>query len=111
MNAIFFGFCRANPMIGPDLIVVDAVDQRYNQDDLHAGAVKIFDRAQFHIKQVADLAMAVGVVADAVKLQVRIAKSGFRRFLCKFLLLANRCRWLQPERCCIPLCAHSEPPR
>ena len=45
---------------------------------------------QLHIEQVADLAMAVGVVSDTVELQIRIAQSRFGSLaLQNSLLLAN----------------------
>ncbi len=40
---------------------------------------QIFDRFQFHIEQVADLAMRVGRVADAIgQLQVRVAHASLQ---------------------------------
>src|SRR5213076_1684904 len=39
------------------------------------------DGAELHVKEVADLAMAVGVVADAVKLQVGVAHPGLKCLL------------------------------
>ena len=54
----------------PDLIVVDGVDDRDDQADVDAGGVQVLDRAQLHVEQVADLAMGVGLLADAVELQV-----------------------------------------
>ena len=90
MKAIFFGLSIANRMIEPDLIVIDAVDQRDDQNDLDAGFVQVVDRAQLHVEQVADLAMAVGVVADAVELQVGIAQARLRAPSSQnSLLLAN----------------------
>jgi hypothetical protein len=43
----------------------------------------------FHVKQVAHLAVAVGVVADAVELQVGIAHARFKGLLAKFLALGK----------------------
>ncbi len=84
---------------GADLIVIDVVDERDNQNDLDAGFVQIFDGAQLHIEQVADLTVAVGIVADAVELQIRIAQSGFSSFLRRIpCSWRTRCRWLRPER-------------
>src|SRR5206468_12191777 len=60
-----------------DLIVIYSIHKCYHQNDLHAGFVKIIDCAQLHIEKVPDLAMAIGVVSDAVKLQVDEAQAGF----------------------------------
>ena len=51
-----------------DLVVVDAVDERDDQNDLDARLVQVVNRAQLHVEEVADLAVRVGVVADAVEL-------------------------------------------
>ena len=51
-----------------DLIVVDAVDERDDENDLDARFVQVIDRAQLHVEEVADLSVRVGVVADAVEL-------------------------------------------
>ena len=64
-----------------DLLVVDAVDDRDDRDDVDAGAVQVLDRAQLHVEEVADAAVRVGGVADAVELQVRVAQTGFGRGL------------------------------
>ena len=64
-----------------DLLVVDAVDDRDDRDDVDAGAVEVLDRAQLHVEQVADAAVRVGGVADAVELQVRVAQTRFGRGL------------------------------
>ena len=63
------------------LLVVDAVDDRGDRNDVDAGAVQVLDRAQLHVEEVADLAVRVGSVADAVELQVRVAQTGFRSLL------------------------------
>ena len=42
--------------------------------DVDARGVEIFDRAQLHVEQVADLAVRIGLFADAVELQVRDAQ-------------------------------------
>ena len=62
---------------GSDLIVIHSIHKCHHQNDLNAGFVKIIDRAQLHIEKVPDLAMAIGVVSDAVKLQVDEAQAGF----------------------------------
>ena len=68
-----------------DLLVVDAVDDRRHGHDLDAGVVQVLDRAQLHVEQVADRAMRVGRVADAIELQVRITHSCFGGLLRKSL--------------------------
>ena len=75
--------------IGPNLIVVHVVDDRRDQHDFDARFMQVFDRAQFHIKQVADLAVAVRVVADAVKLQVSVAQTRFEGLLGEILALGE----------------------
>ena len=67
-----------------DLVVIDAVDQRCNEDDVNAGFVQVVDRTKLDVEQVADLAVRVGVVADTVELQINKSKSGFGSFAAKF---------------------------
>src|SRR6202041_2663332 len=55
---------------GTDLVVIHVVDDRHDEDDFNAGFVHVLDGAELDVKKVADLAMAVGVVADAVELQI-----------------------------------------
>src|SRR6202030_3853572 len=59
-----------------DLLVVHAVDDRDDRDDVDARAVQVLDRAKLHVEQVANAAMRVGRVPDAVELQVRVAQTG-----------------------------------
>ena len=59
-----------------DLLVVDAVDDGDDGDDVDAGLVQVLDGLQLHVEQVADLAVRVGGVADAVELQVGVAQTG-----------------------------------
>src|SRR5258708_7127104 len=74
---------------GADLVVVYVVDDGDDQHDFDARFVQVFDGAQLHVEQVADLAVAVGVVADAVELKVGVAQSGFERLLREFLALGE----------------------
>src|SRR5882757_9254502 len=74
---------------GADLVIVHVVDDGDDQHDFDARFVQVFDGAELDVKQVADLAMAVGVVADAVELQVGVAQAGFERLLRKFLALGE----------------------
>src|SRR6185369_14478965 len=67
--------CEANDRA--DLIVVDTVDERRDQHDLNAGFVQVVDGPHLHVEEVADLAMAVRVVADTVELQVDVTQTSF----------------------------------
>ena len=60
------------------LLVVHAVDDRDDRNDVDAVRVQVFDRAQLHVEQIADGAMRVGSVADAIELEIRVAQAGFR---------------------------------
>ncbi len=64
-----------------DLLVVDAVDDGDDRNDLDAGLVHVLDGLQLHVEQVADLAMRVGRVADSVELQIGVAQARFGRLL------------------------------
>ena len=59
------------------LLVVDAVDDGGDGHDLDAGFVQIVDGLQLDVEEVADLAVRVGGVADAVELEVDVAEAGF----------------------------------
>ena len=71
----------------PDLVVVDPVDERDHEDDLDPRLVHVLDGAQLHVKQVADVAVAVGIVPDAVKLQVSVAQTRVGRLARKLDVL------------------------
>ncbi len=60
-----------------DLFVINTIDDGGNRDNLHAGFVQIVDGLQLYVEEVAHLAMRVGCVADAVKLKINVAQSGF----------------------------------
>src|ERR1700687_4539436 len=70
-----------------DLIVVHVVNDSHDEHDFDARLVHILDGTQLHIEQIADLPVAVGVVADAVKLQIRIPHARFERLLAELLAL------------------------
>ncbi len=72
-----------------DLVVVDVVDDGDDQDDFDAGFVHVLDGAELDVKEIADLAVAVGVVADAVELQVGVAHACFKGLLAEFLALGE----------------------
>ena len=60
-----------------DLLVVQVVDDGHDRHDLDAGLVQVLDRLQLHVEQIADQAVRVGSVADAVELQIGVAQTGF----------------------------------
>ena len=68
-----------------DLLVVDAVDDGRHGDDVDAGFVQVVDGLQLYVEQVADLAVRVGSVADAVELEVDVAETGFGSGAAEFL--------------------------
>ncbi len=72
-----------------DLLVVDAVDDGRDGNDVDAGFVQVVDGLQLHVKQVADLAVRVGCVADAVELQIDVAQTGFGSGAAKLLRLGK----------------------
>src|SRR5205085_5010533 len=59
------------------LLIVDSVHDGGNRNNLHSSVVQVVDGAQLYIKQIANLAMGIGGIADSVKLQVSIAEAGF----------------------------------
>src|ERR1019366_3746567 len=71
------------------LLVVDAVDDAGDGDDVHAGLVQVVDGLELHVERVADLAVRVGGVADAVELEVRVAQAGFSGSLRELLRLGE----------------------
>ena len=90
------------------LLVVDAVDDRDDRDDVDAGAPEVLDRAQLHVKQVADPAVRVGGVADAVKLQVRVAQARPWRLRARTPgSWRTRCRWSPPAPSYSPPCGRT----
>ena len=71
------------------LLVVDAVDDGGDGHDLNAGFVQVVDGLQLYVEQVADLAVRVGSVADAVELEIDVAESGFGSGAAEFLALGE----------------------
>ncbi len=87
------------------LLVVDAVDDGGYGNDVDAGLVQVVDGLELHVERVADLAVRVGGVADAVELQIGVAETGFSGGLGELLgLWRTRCRWSRPARSCNRLC-------
>src|ERR1700760_1407094 len=68
-----------------DLLVVNAVDDGGDGNDVDAGFVQIVDGLELDVERVADLTVRVGGVADAIELQVGIAEAGFSRGLGELL--------------------------
>src|SRR5208283_849359 len=85
----FLGVLHRELDDGADLIVVHVVNDGHNEDDFDAGLVHVLDGAQLDVEEVADLAMAVGVVADAVELEVGVAQPGFKGLLAILLALGE----------------------
>ncbi len=59
-----------------NLIVVDAVHERGDEHDLNTRFMQVVNGAHLHVEQVADLTVAVRIVADTVELQVDVTQSG-----------------------------------
>src|SRR5207248_4918168 len=58
------------------LFVIDSVDDGDDGNDFDAGTVEVIYSFKLYIEQVADFAVGVGGVADAIELQIRVAHSG-----------------------------------
>ncbi len=74
---IFFGVVERKLDDAANLFVVDAVDDGGNGNDFDAGLVKIVNRLQLDVEQVANLAVGIGCVADAIELEIGVAQAGF----------------------------------
>src|SRR5690348_6945183 len=72
-----------------DLLVVDAVNDGHDRNDFDSGAMQIIDGLEFYVEEVADFAVRIGCVADAVELQIRITQSGFGSLLRKLEALGE----------------------
>src|SRR5437870_7493160 len=68
----------------PHLLIIDAVHDSGDWDDIYAGLMQVMDGAQLHVKQIANLAVGIGRVADAVKLQVSKTQASFGSLAAKF---------------------------
>src|SRR5829696_7674621 len=60
-----------------NLIVVDTVYERRNQNNLDACFMQVIDGAHLYVEEIAYLAMAVCIVADTVELQVDVTQTSF----------------------------------
>src|SRR5687767_13635454 len=72
-----------------DLIVVDSIYQRGNKHDFDSCFTQVVDSAHLHVEKIADLTMAIGVVADAIELQVHVTETGFGRLATEFFALGE----------------------
>src|SRR4030095_7469159 len=72
-----------------DLVVINSVDQRGNQNNFDARFVQIVNSSQFHIEEITYLTVTVGIVSDSIKLEVYVAQTGRRRFVAEFLALGE----------------------
>src|SRR5262249_37827664 len=71
------------------LIIINAVDQSGNQNDLNARFMQIVDGAHLHVEEIANLAMAVRVVSDTVELQINVTQSCFSSLPAKLFRLGK----------------------
>src|SRR5471030_375540 len=71
------------------LLIIDAVDDGDDRDDIDAVGIQILDGAQLHVEEIAHLAVLVGGVADAVELQVRVTQTGIRGLAAKLRALGE----------------------
>src|SRR5437868_2300247 len=60
-----------------NLLVVDAIHNRDNGNDLDTRAMEVVDGLQLNVEQVTHLAVCVGSVADTIELQIRVPHAGF----------------------------------
>ncbi len=72
-----------------DLVIIDAIHERRHEHDFDSCLVDIVDRLQLDIEEIAYLAVAVGGVSDAVKLQINVAQAGFGCFAAKLFRLGE----------------------
>ena len=72
-----------------DLLIIDAVDDGRDGHDIDTGFMQVVDSLKLHVERVADLAVRVGSVADAIELQVGVTQTSFRGCLGEFLGLGE----------------------
>ena len=80
-NEIFFGLSSANWMMRPTCSLFTPLTIVVTGTMSTPARPEVLDRAQLDVEQVADQAVRVGRVADAVELQVRVAQARFGRRL------------------------------
>ncbi len=85
----FLGIFHRELHDSANLIVVHVVDDGHDENDFDSGFVHVFNCAKFYVEQIANLAMAVRIVADAVELQIGVTHTRFERLLAEFLALGE----------------------
>ena len=80
---------EAEPDDVTDLIVVDPVDDRHDQSDVHAVLVEVLDGAELDVVEVADLAVLVVLVAHSVELEIGESQARFGGLLREALVLGE----------------------
>ena len=76
------------------------------EHNLNTSLMQVVDCPHLHVEQIANLSMAIGVVAHAVKLKVNVAQTSFGGFATEVFCSSRiRFRWSLPERCCNQPCA------
>src|SRR5205085_414876 len=60
-----------------NLLVVDAVDDRRNWNDLHAGVMQVVNGLELYVEQIADFAVRIRGVSDAIELEINITQASF----------------------------------
>ena len=68
------GFSSANCNYSAYLLIIDAVNDGDDRDDVDAVTPQIVNGAQLYVKQVANGAVGIGFIADTVKLQVGVTQ-------------------------------------
>src|SRR5690242_15939894 len=73
----------------PNLLIVDAVDDCRNWNNINASGIQVLDCLQLHVEQVSDFPMGVGCVSDSIKLQIGVTQSSFRSLLAELFALCE----------------------
>src|SRR5437016_14542385 len=59
------------------LLIVDAVHDGGDSNDIYTSFMQVMDGTKLHVKQIANLAVRIRSVADPIKLQVSKAQASF----------------------------------
>ena len=86
-EADFLGIVERELDDAANLLVVNAVNDGRHRDDIDAGFVQIVDGLELYVEEIADLAVRVGGVADAVELEVDVAETSFGSGAAEFFAL------------------------
>jgi hypothetical protein len=81
LNLVDIANCKINDRA--DIVVVDVIQDRVDQSNLHSGLGHVFDRLELHIEQVTDIPMRILFFRRAIELKVGSMKTGILRFLHK----------------------------